>query len=177
MSSRGASEIFFASDGACWTLEPSNGRYTLYNGGGVAIVSFPASSPQGQTVPQIVSAPTIATDLAIASTNFINYTPPAVAGAYRLNVIVNVTAWTTPATFTIVVTYKDNKGNARTETLNVVRGSTGATAAAITAVDRWYAEIPLFSINNSATAITVSTSGTFTGTPVYQLQAVLESLI
>jgi hypothetical protein len=111
-----------------------------------------------------------------AVTNAINYTPLATAGRYRLNIIVNVTAWTTPASFTIVVTYKDDSGNARTETLQVVRGSTGAAALAVTAVDRWYAEIPIFAIDNSATAITVSTTGTFTGSPVYNLSAVLEQL-
>jgi hypothetical protein len=176
MTQRGANEIFFAADGAYFTLEPSTKRYTLYNGAGVAIVSFPSSSPQGQTVPQIVSAPTIGTDLAVASTNFINYTPPAIAGAYRLLCTVNVTAWTTPASFTVVVTYKDNKGNAQTETLAMNEGD-GTVSAAIDEVERFYCIPLLFSIDSSATPITLSTTGTFTGSPVYQLQAVLVRLI
>lgn len=111
-----------------------------------------------------------------AVTNAINYTPPATAGRYRISGIVNMTAWTTPASFTVAVTYKDDSGNARTETMTVSRGSTGATAAAITAVDRWYFELPLFAIDNSATAITVSTTGTFTGSPSYNLSVILEQV-
>lgn len=109
-----------------------------------------------------------------AVTNAINYTPPASARRYKISGLVNVISWTTPATFTVVVTYKDDSGNARTETLQVIRGSTGAAAAAITAVDRWYFELPLLAIDASAVAITVSTTGTFTGTPTYNLSAVLE---
>lgn len=125
----------------------------------------------------IVSAPTVAADKATAQTNFINYTPPATAGVYRLTIMVNVTAWTTPASFTIVVTYTDSKGNAQTETVAVWRGSTGAMVAAITTVNRYYGVPFIFAIDNSATAITVSTAGTFSGSPVYQLAATLERLI
>lgn len=110
-----------------------------------------------------------------AVTNAINYAPPATAGRYRISGVVNMTAWTTPSVgITVVVTYKDDSGTARTETLGVVRGSTGAAVAAVTAIDRWYFELPLLAIDNSATAITVSTAGTFTGSPVYNLSAVLE---
>jgi hypothetical protein len=131
----------------------------------------------GQGVPIIVSAPAVAADLVVASTNFINFKPPAKAGTYLLYVLVNVTAWTTPASFTIVVTYKDNKGNAQTETLGMDLGTTGAPVQAITTVDRYYAQSLLISIDNSATAITVSTTGTFTGSPVYQLSALLQRVI
>lgn len=111
-----------------------------------------------------------------AVTNAINYTPPATAGRYRLTGVVDVTAWTTPASFTVVAVYKDDSGTTRTETLAVTRGSTGVVAAAVTTVDRYYFSLPLFAINNAATAITLSTTGTFTGTPVYNLSAVLEQL-
>jgi hypothetical protein len=106
-----------------------------------------------------------------AVSNAINFTPGPFSATYRIFASVDVTAWTTPASFTIVITYKDASGNARAETLALVRGSTGATATAITAVDRWYAIAPLIQIDNSGTAITLSTTGTFTGSPVYNLAA------
>ena len=117
-----------------------------------------------------------ATGLTGADTNRINYTPAATAAAYRVTGVVNVTAWTTPASFTVACTYKDASGNARTDTALVIRGSTGASAAAITAVDRWYYVFTNVDIDNSATAITVSTTGTFTGSPVYNHSVILEKV-
>lgn len=108
-----------------------------------------------------------------AVTNAINYTPAAASSTYEMIGVVNVTAWTTPASFTVTITYKDASGNSRTDTALVIRGSTGATAAAVTAVDRWYFNFPAIDIDNSATAITLSTTGTFTGSPVYNLQGTL----
>lgn len=131
----------------------------------------------GLGMPVIVSAPAVGADLVGANTNFINYKPPSQAGVYQITAIINVTAWTTPATFTVVVTYKDNKGSARTETLGLDLGSTGAPVQAVTTVDRYYAQPLILAIDNSATAITLSTTGTFTGTPVYQLAAILTRLI
>jgi hypothetical protein len=141
------------------------------------LLSYNGLSPQGQGLPIPVVAPAVATGQTAANTNFINYTPPATAGVYRITAMVNITAWATPATFTVAVTYKDDQSNSRTETCAVVRGSTGAVAAAITAVDRWYVPGMLISIDNSATAITLSTTGTFTGSPSYSLAAVLEQVI
>jgi hypothetical protein len=112
-----------------------------------------------------------------ALTNAINYTPPATAGTYRVSGVVNVTAWTTPATFAVNLGYKDASGNARTEVAHLRRGSNGADAAAVTAVDRWFFDFAAVMVDNSGTAITVSTAGTFTGAPVYDFAAVLEELI
>ena len=112
-----------------------------------------------------------------AITNAISFTPPATAGRYSFMGVANVTAWTTPASFTVVVVYRDDSGTTQTETLAIQRGTTGAIAAAITAVDRWYFELPLFAINNGQVAITLSTTGTFTGSPVYNFAAVLMQLV
>lgn len=168
------------SDGSYLTLD-SSGRWGFFTRAAVETAYIDSSGnfhplvSDGIGVPVIVSAPTPATAQSGAVTNFINYTPPAAAGRYRLSGVLTMISWTTPATFTIVVTYKDENGSAKTETLQVVR-STGAVAAAVTAVDRWYFELPLFSINNAATAITLSTAGTFTGTPSYDFAAVLERM-
>jgi hypothetical protein len=192
MSARGASEIYFADDGSYIGRDPTTGRYTLYTANGTQLVSFDSSgnmtllgklssynglATAGLGMVTIVSAPAILTDKTSAASNFINYTPPATAGVYRIIAMVNVTAWTTPATFTVVVTYTDNKGNARTETLAFVKGSSGAGVAAITTVDRYYATPFVLAIDNSATAITLSTTGTFSGSPVYQLAGLLERVI
>jgi hypothetical protein len=184
--------VRFADDGAYIARDPTTGRYTLYTATGTALVSFDSSgnmtllgklssynglATSGLGMVTIVSAPTILTDKTSAASNFINYTPPSTAGVYRIIAMVNVTAWTTPATFTVVVTYTDNKGNARTETLALVKGSSGAGVAAVTTVDRYYATPFVLAIDNSGTAITLSTTGTFTGSPVYQLAGLLERVI
>jgi hypothetical protein len=66
----------------------------LENGEASTINGIPTA---GQGVPIIVAAPPVGTDLVAASTNFINYKPPAKAGVYLISATVNVTAWTTPA--------------------------------------------------------------------------------
>jgi hypothetical protein len=139
------------------------------------VPTYSARTTAGFGVPPIYASYSTTANTA-AVTNAINYTPPATAGRYRMCGLVNVTAWTTPATFTVVVTYTDDSGTARTETLQLIRGSTGAAATAITAIDRWYFILPLFAINNGAVAITLSTSGTFTGSPSYNLSGTLEQL-
>ncbi len=140
---------------------------------GTTVTSVNGITTAGNGVPLIVATPYETTGNTGAVTNAINYTPAAVSGTYELIGVVNVTAWTTPATFSVVATYKDASGNARTDTAMVVRGSTGANAAAVTAVDRWYFTFPAIDIDATATAITLSTTGTFTGSPVYNLQATL----
>jgi hypothetical protein len=110
-----------------------------------------------------------------AVTNAINYTPPAVAGMYRLSAMVNVTAWTTPASFTLLATYKDASGGSASITLATFEGD-GTNSAAIDEVENFFAVPIPFQIDNSATAITLSTSGTFTGSPVYNLAAALENV-
>jgi hypothetical protein len=191
MSARGASEIYFADDGSFIARDPTTGRYTLYTRTGTQLMSVDPSgnlyltgapkslnglATAGQGLPLIVSAPAVAADKSTAQTNFINYTPAAAAGVYRLTCLVNVTAWTTPASFTVVVTYTDSKGTAQTETVGLIE-SDGTPAAAVDTVDRYYGIPMLIAIDNSATAITLSTSGTFSGSPVYQLAAVLERVI
>ena len=82
-----------------------------------------------------------------------------------------------PATFTVKATYTDQTGNAQTQTLQLVLGSTGVAVQAVTTVDIYYFHLPYFIINNSATVITLSSTGTFTGSPVYAFGAILEQLV
>jgi len=193
MSAKGACGIFFASDGSSIDFDPATGLYNIRKGNGTVLFSVDTSgnaiipgaiskigglSLAGKSgVPLIVSAPAVGAGKTGAVTNFINYTPPAVAGVYRVLAEINVTAWTTPASFTVAITYADSAGNARTDTAALSRGSNGGNAAAITAVDRWFVAGEIIAIDNSATAITLSTTGTFSGTPTYTITAILEQVI
>lgn len=178
MSTRGAEAIFFSANGAYIALDPTTGRYTLFKPDGTALVSFDSELVlAGQTVSLIVAAPAVGAGKTNAVTNFINYTPPSKAGVYKVSAMVNVTAWTTPATFHIIVGYTDSNGSAQTEAVRCERGSNGDEAVDITAVDRWYIEPHLLAIDSSGAAITLSTAGTFSGSPVYTIAAVLERVI
>jgi hypothetical protein len=122
--------------------------------------------------PTIVSAPATATGLVAANTNFINFTPPAAAGVYEIKWAVDTTTATTD-TFTVVVTYKNATGTARTQNSGGFdKAGTSLVAGAITSTigaGNYYGSM-MFSIDNSATPITLSTAGTFT-TVTYNLDA------
>ena len=107
-----------------------------------------------------------------AISSIVTYTPGN-TGTYRIIANVNVTAWATPASFALDVTYTDDNGTSQTTIMTVSQGSNGATAAAITAVDRWYS-VPILIRAQALGAITVLTAGTFTGTPVYNTVATIE---
>lgn len=110
-----------------------------------------------------------------AVTNAINYLPPALGGTYEISATVQVTAWTTPASFTVLVTFTDASGDAESVTMAMFEDD-GTNSAAIDEVADFFCMPMLFSIDNSGTAITLSTTGTFTGSPVYNLIAVLKQL-
>jgi hypothetical protein len=113
----------------------------------------------------------------IAVTNAINYTPPATAGTYRLTFTVDTRVATTD-NFYVVATWKDAAGTARSQTIggsNAVGSALVAGAITNTIGTGTYYGSVLFQIDNSATAITLSTVGTFT-TVTYDLAATLEQL-
>ena len=88
---------------------------------------------------------------------------------------VNVTAWATPATFGIVLTYTDNNGTTHTtETKTITGSATPGAVTAITAVDTYSMVFNL--INAGPGAISIATAGTFTGSPVYDFSSVLFQL-
>jgi hypothetical protein len=112
-----------------------------------------------------------------AVTNAINYTPPAVAGRYRISWVVNVQSNTTDS-FSVTATWKDAGGTARTQAIGGFAPSgTSLTTGLITNVIGVgvYYGTALINIDNSATAITVSTVGTFT-TVSYDFSAILEQV-
>jgi hypothetical protein len=111
-----------------------------------------------------------------AVTNAINFTPPALSGTYRLSGYLNMTAWTTPATFNVLGNWKDQGGSGATSKLLLIDMITNSTTVSVTAAHYYVIPPHLFTIDTSATAITVSTNGTFTGSPVYNLAAILEQV-
>ena len=118
-----------------------------------------------------------ATGLTAADTNRINYTPTAFAGIFRLSWDVDVRTSTTH-NFTLVGGWKDASAAAISQTLGGFdKAGTGLVAGAITNVigAGVYYGVCVFDIDSSATAITLSTSGTFT-TVTYNIAAVLEQL-
>lgn len=143
-----------------------SGKVTTYNniattGGGVPAI-YASYSTTGNTA---------------AVTNAINYTPPATAGRYRLSWTVGVTASVTHS-FTVVATWKDDSGNTISQNLGGSSPSANAlVTGSITNVigTGVYYGSAILAINNGATAITLSTAGTFTSV-TYNLSATLEQL-
>lgn len=112
-----------------------------------------------------------------AVTNAINYTPPAVAGRYLLSWTVTVTANTTDS-FTAVGTWKNATGGAVSQNLGGFdKNGTSLVAGAITNTigTGVYYGYAVLDIDNSGTAITLSTAGTFTSV-TYNLAATLERI-
>jgi hypothetical protein len=130
----------------------------------------------GLGIPGIYASYSTITNIA-AVTNAINYTPPASAGRYRISWVVNVQSNTTDS-FSVTATWKDAGGTARTQALGgfAPNGSSLATGLItnVIGVGVYYGSA-FINIDNSATAITVSTVGTFT-TVSYDFSATLEQL-
>ena len=97
------------------------------------------------------------------------------AGFFLVIARVNVTAWATPATFGIVLTYTDNNGTTHTtETQTLIGSATPGAVTAATAVDTYSMVFNL--INANPGTISIATAGTFTGSPVYDFTSMLFQL-
>jgi hypothetical protein len=102
-------------------------------------------------------------------------TTPQQTGTYRVAATVIVTQWTTPASFIARVTFTDENGVAQSETLPLWRAGTATDVGAVTAVDRFYGKEIIIRAKTN-TAINISTQGTFTGSPIYDLISKIEKL-
>lgn len=111
--------------------------------------------------------------VAALQSNIINYTPPATAGTYRVSVFVNVRT-AAAVNMTVTVTYKDGAGVARSETMPLNQQGTATTVINMNNTAARFTGQYIFQIDNSATAITVSTTGTTM--TLYDLAVVLEQL-
>jgi len=173
-SAKGNPNIVLFDNGWFMQSDPATGMISMYNPNGIKKYFF--GDPP--TIATIATSAVITTANTGAVTDQVNYTPPAHAGIYRVSAMVNVTAWTTPASFTVVVSYKDDQGGAHTETMAMTEGDGSVSASAlIDEVSTFYGTPLLISIDNSATAITVSTTGTFTGSVSYSFATLLERVL
>ena len=153
-----------------------NGSKAVVNTAGI-FTRYNNVATAGLGVPAIYASYTSAS-LTAAVTNAVNYTPPATAGTYRLSIIVDVSTATTHS-FTANLAYKNAAGTAITESCDFIlqtlaTGTVTKDVAAANGVKRYVAN-EVFAIDNSATAITLSTVGTFT-TVTYRMAAILEQL-
>jgi len=135
-------------------------------------------SPTGATVGTIlgVAASTIQSRTNQAPLAF-SYSPPKVAGTYRIIAYLDVTTGTT-LTFKNKLTYADPAGSAITDhPIWQLEGSaTLVTEPTANTADRFVMLSYLFAVDNSGTAITlVDDSGTYT-TCAYRLAIILERL-
>ena len=114
---------------------------------------------------------------ALAAASCINYTPPPQALGYEIVIHYRPTGTGASTSVGVTLTYKDSTGAISNTTLPFVRASTAAFVAppfVNTGAADLYCVFP-FEIDNSATAITLATTGTFTGT-TYNFAAWLKQL-
>lgn len=107
-----------------------------------------------------------------------SYTPPAVAGTYRVTVNVYCTVGTTTS-FSVKVNYKDLNTTSHADILPLVSAAAPGvflTNGLVIAAGTYYGMSLLISVDNSQTPITFSTVGTFT-TVTYFLNAEVEQVI
>lgn len=147
---------------------------TLFSVGGqiTSVAGMAAAGIGGGFV--VASGTVTAATTAVASVCAVA-TAVVVAGSYRVNATVNVTAWTTPASFNVQVTYTDDNGSAQTSNI-AMKPTTGTlpTGGNITATGVWEGQSN--PINCNSAAITVKTAGTFTGSPTYNVYGSIERL-
>jgi hypothetical protein len=111
-----------------------------------------------------------------ADANVLTVAPAAAVGAYRITVVISVSA-ATSATLGWTATWTDSNGNAQTPT-NLSLHQSGVAAPALTfttsAAGNYYGEA-IIDVNNAGTSIVVKT--TFAGTSVaYKITATIERI-
>ncbi len=170
---------FNIATGQSFSMDVNNaGIFTIGPSGRIAEIFGIATTGTGPGVSAVFAGPPASTGLTGASINFIDYTPPAAAGRYRISWAIDTTTATTDS-FTVVVTWKNATGTARSQNSGGFdKNGSALVAGAITSAigaGAYYGSM-MIDIDNSATAITLSTAGTFT-TVVYNLGATLEQLV
>lgn len=151
--------------------EDANGNIGIFNGA-VEVGYFKPNSV-GIGLPSILASYSAVGKAALVA-NAINFTPPATAGTYRLFVQVNVHT-AAAVDMNVTLTYKDAGGNAQSYVLPLnISGAVTVYISTNNVTGVFFGEL-IFQINNSQTAITVSTTGTTM--TLYDLAVVLEQLV
>jgi hypothetical protein len=143
----------------------------LFNGSS-NVPRFKGILTAGLGVPAIYAVASSVGNAALVA-NAINYVPPATAGTYRISAYVNVRT-AAAVNMTVTVTYKDAAGVARSELLTLQQQNTATNVVNMNNTAGRFTGSYIFQIDNSATAVTVSTTGTTM--TLYDLAATLEQL-
>lgn len=149
---------------ALWISTAGAGGNVFFAG---KFVKYNNITTTGTGVPIIVA--TVSTGVVTGTqTNAINYTPPAAVGQYIITVSIDNTSSTNTGTNTITVVYKNTNGTSITQTV-ALQSTAGAFGTTSTGASTSFTGSFPFSIDNSATAITLTS--TSSGTVSYQLDA------
>lgn len=143
-----------------------------YRFAALGLSQFAGITTVGLGVPAIYAVASSVGNAALVA-NAINYVPPAAAGTYRISAYVNVRT-AAAVNMTVTVTYKDAAGVARSELLTLQQQNTATNVVNMNNTAGRFTGQYIFQIDNSATAITVSTTGTTM--TLYDLAATLEQL-
>jgi hypothetical protein len=161
----GANSVLTANAGApSFSSTPTVTSVTTTGGAviGTKITSYNAQVTAGNGISSIVAATSQKSESA-ADANVLTFTPPAVAGSYRVRFVLSVSA-AVAATLGWTATWKDSNGNAQTPT-NLALSQSGVAAPALTfttsVAANYYGYIDI-DVDNSATNVVVQL--TFTGT-------------
>ncbi len=164
------------------TIDDSGGQLTISGPTGTKILQLNSSGIITNSTGAILTPSIVKTVVQSAATNVapttLSFTPPSVAGTYRISAQLNATTATT-LTFKNILGYTDSTAAARTDIPVWERQNSATMLVAPTAntADRFVQGPFLFSIDNSGTAITLGdNAGTYT-TCVYDYTVVLERLI
>lgn len=153
-------------------------NYAIYSAGGSifiggGITTYNNISTSGSGIVPVYKTYSTAGLSALVS-NAINYTPPASAGTYRISVMVNVHT-AAAVNMAVTVAFKDAGGNSQSNVMVLsLQGST-TIVNNMNNTSGIFTGDYIFSIDNSQTAITLSTTGTTM--TAYDMAASLEQLI
>jgi hypothetical protein len=139
------------------------------------ITSYNSINTAGQGIVPIYATATT-TSTSTSQSNLISYTPPATAGTYRVSATIATTSGTNSGTTTVTITFHDAAGTTITMLPPFMQSASATLLTATTGVSKSFSMLPYtFTIDNSATAITVST--TVSGTVAAYISTTLEQLI
>lgn len=174
-SKTGLPYLEVGSDGT-FTVSNQFGSKLVFSGATATFTKVNGNNVVGQGTPIIVA--TSVQNQTNAAPTTVSFTPPAAAGTYRISSFLDISTGTT-ITFKNILGYTDANGSAQTDIPVWQRQNSATMLAAPTAntADRFVQLGYPFSIDNSATAITLGdNTGTYT-TCVYRYTVLLEQLI
>lgn len=145
---------------------------TVFNSSGL-ITKYNNVTTAGFGVPVVVASYSTEGNSALVS-NAINYTPPAAAGTYRISVFINVVTPNALGSMAATLTYDDAGGGEQSYAMQLHQQGSITSVNNLGNTTAVFSGEQIFQIDNSADAITLSTTGT-TETD-YDMAIILEQL-